>query len=71
MFLKRNICQQLFQQAQLCPKSVAQRHSVKTLAAPFAAKDDVICSHSDIPTPRRFPIVGTTLDIIAAGSAKK
>lgn len=53
-------------------KLTVPQRCVKTMA--YAKGDEgPIFSHEAIPTPRRnsMPILGTTLDIIAAGSAKK
>jgi hypothetical protein len=48
---------------------VSSARTLKTLTA-CGAKEDV-WTHDAIPTPKRLPIFGTTLDIIASGSAKK
>lgn len=68
MWFRTNIGTQLWgQQRQLCSSQVKRRF-VKTFTA--YAKEDA-WTHAEIPTPRRLPVIGTTLDIIAAGSAKK
>lgn len=56
---------QLWQQA----RAAHQHRTLKTLTA--SCEKEEVWTHADIPTPKRLPILGTTLDIIAAGSGTK
>lgn len=68
MLIRQSLRKQFWRQWWPTPQQLTIR-SLKTLTA--FDKEDGLWTHADIPTPKRLPVFGTTLDIIAAGSNKR